>query len=241
MRLLALRRWAAALTLGAMASASHAAVVFLTTPSSDIFFEATSAAGAVGVFNAPTAAGTVAGGPLVVTSSHASGATFGLGMTTVVFSATDADGSGGSYTMRLHVIDTTPPVLSGMPTDIVTQATSGDGAIVDFVMPTASDRVNGAVPVTASRASGSLFGIGSHFVVFTAYDVTGNSASAMITVTVQPPTAGPVPEPGSLALAGLALALALLGGWGARQPGQRGRARAQAFTPPAASATAAAC
>ena len=46
--------------------------------------------------------------------------------------------------------DTTKPVINNVPADIVADATSPNGATVNYTMPTATDPVDGNVTVTAS-------------------------------------------------------------------------------------------
>jgi uncharacterized repeat protein (TIGR01451 family) len=84
--------------------------------------------------------------------------------------------------------DTTPPVLSGVPADIVAEATSAAGAVVTYAMPTALDDRDGVVAVTCSFASQDTFPLGTTPVTCEATDAAGNSASSSFAVTVQDTT-----------------------------------------------------
>jgi probable HAF family extracellular repeat protein len=78
--------------------------------------------------------------------------------------------------------DTVPPVLS-LPANRTVNATSTAGAVVTFTA-TATDNVNGSVPVTLSKVSGSVFAFGTTTVTATARDAAGNTASGSFTITV---------------------------------------------------------
>ncbi|MBZ5560498.1 MAG: Ig-like domain repeat protein [Acidobacteriia bacterium] len=82
------------------------------------------------------------------------------------------------------IADATPPVLTAAPADITAEATSPSGAIVTYTPPTATDAVDGPVPVTCVPASGSTFPLGATTVVCSATDAGGNTASESFTVTV---------------------------------------------------------
>lgn len=84
-------------------------------------------------------------------------------------------------------LDTTPPTLT-LPADRVVDATSAAGAIVTWTA-SATDAVDGAVNVTCSAASGSLFALGTTTVTCTARDAAGNIASGSFNVTVRDTTA----------------------------------------------------
>jgi probable HAF family extracellular repeat protein len=93
-------------------------------------------------------------------------------------------GSGGvRAVMWTPVTDTTPPVIT-VPDDMTVDATSPDGAVVEFTA-TATDDVDGDVPVGCTPASGSTFVIGDTTVECTATDTAGNSATASFTVHVK--------------------------------------------------------
>ncbi len=107
------------------------------------------------------------------------------------------DGGGGPATnLRITVqwecsgalvLDTTPPVLNGVPVDITVNMDPGQPtAVVTYTPPTATDDTDGAItPVlTAGLASGAAFPLGTTTVTYTATDAAGNSASASFTVTV---------------------------------------------------------
>jgi probable HAF family extracellular repeat protein len=81
------------------------------------------------------------------------------------------------------VTDTTPPEIT-VPDDVTVDATSPDGAVVEFTA-TATDDVDGDVPVECTPASGSTFAIGDTTVECTATDAAGNSATASFTVHVK--------------------------------------------------------
>ena len=70
-----------------------------------------------------------------------------------------------------------------VPANIVAEATSAQGAVVNF-STTASDLVDGIVTVTASPASNSTFPIGTTAVTCTAVDLASNSTTRTFTVTV---------------------------------------------------------
>ncbi len=80
--------------------------------------------------------------------------------------------------------DTIPPVLSNVPAAITVEATGPSGAMVTYDSPTATDAVDGAVPVTCDPLSGATFPIGTTTVTCAANDAAGNTATASFDVTV---------------------------------------------------------
>jgi hypothetical protein len=78
--------------------------------------------------------------------------------------------------------DTTAPIISGLNNLTIT-APSSSGAVAIF-NPTATDDVDGTVPVLCAPASGSIFPLGTTTVTCTATDSAGNIASGNFTVTV---------------------------------------------------------
>jgi hypothetical protein len=109
---------------------------------------------------------------------------FPLGTTTITYSALDGEGNSGSDTTGVTVVDTTDPIISGMPSNISTTTMNSAGKVVTWTSPSASDIVDSSVPVICSPASGSTFAIGTTTVTCTATDDSGNSANASFTVTV---------------------------------------------------------
>jgi HYR domain len=89
-----------------------------------------------------------------VTCTPASGSTFAIATTTVNCEATDAAGNKATGSFKVTVQDTTPPVISGTPSDITKEATGTNGATVSWTAPTASDTVDGSVSVTCQSDSG---------------------------------------------------------------------------------------
>lgn len=150
----------------------------------DRVVEATGPDGAVEAWSAPTATDVVDGAP-PVTCAPASGTVFSLGTTTVSCSAADSAGHVVTGSFTVTVVDTTPPSLSGVPADMVVEATGPDGAAVTWTAPTASDAVSGAVPVTCSSASGATFPLGTTAVTCSADDAAGGDATAAFNVTVR--------------------------------------------------------
>lgn len=160
-------------------SASFDVIVLSEPPTADphdIVAEATSAAGAVVTFNLGLDDG---GRPITCVPS--SGSTFPLGATIVGCTA------GISFTVT--VVDTTPPVLV-LPADMTLHATSAAGAVGTFTA-TATDLVDGSVPVVCTPPSGSTFPLGITSVGCTATDVRDNESSGSFLINVidvDPPT-----------------------------------------------------
>jgi len=145
---------------------------------------ATSPAGAVATYAAPTATDAV-DAAVPVTCSPASGSTFPIGSTTVTCTATDAAGNGASASFTITVQDKTAPVISNVPANQVLDVTSKEGAVATYALPTATDAIDGAVPVTCSPASGSTFAPGTTTVSCSATDAGGNTATASFTISVR--------------------------------------------------------
>jgi HYR domain len=121
--------------------------------------------------------------------SPASGATFPIGTTTVNCSATT--GETGSF--QVTVSDTRGPLLH-LPRDFTVQGTS-EGATVTY-SASAEDAVDGAVSVSCSPDSGTVFPAGTTTVQCTASDSRQNTSagSFAVTVTVQQPPPPPPPN-----------------------------------------------
>lgn len=82
--------------------------------------------------------------------------------------------------------DTTPPVLS-LPDNLVVEATSAAGAVVNFAA-SATDAVDGSVPVLYSQNPGTTFPLGTTTVTVSATDGSNNVATGTFTVTVRDTT-----------------------------------------------------
>ena len=147
----------------------------------DLAAEATGPAGAAVSFSAT--ASDLVDGAVPVTCVPPSGSTFALDTTTTVdCSATDAAGNTATGSFGVSVVDTTPPAIT-VPAPITAEATGPAGAAVTY-SATASDLVDGSVPVTCVPPSGSTFALGTTTVTCGATDAHGNGASATFTVTV---------------------------------------------------------
>ena len=80
--------------------------------------------------------------------------------------------------------DTTPPVITGTPSSFSVEATGSNGATATYTDPTATDDVDGSVPVNCTPGSGSTFSLGDNLVTCLAHDAAGNPASESFTITV---------------------------------------------------------
>ncbi|NNJ12793.1 HYR domain-containing protein [Chloroflexales bacterium ZM16-3] len=164
--------------------------VDITPPSisapADITAEATSSTGAAVSYTPPTASDVIDPTPSVA-CLPASGATFALGVTEVVCTATDAAGNASSATFSVTVQDTTAPLLANIPANLTVAADSSSGAVVSYALPTATDSVDPAPAVACVPTAGSLFTVGTSVVTCSATDTVGNSSSATFQVTVTAP------------------------------------------------------
>jgi hypothetical protein len=107
-------------------------------------------------------------------------AVFPLGETTVTFTATDDSGNSVSKSMKVSVVDTTPPVIT-VPADVTVEQASRAGTVVSLTA-TATD-ICDAHPVITSDAL-AIYPLGTTTVHFTATDASGNHASGTTRVTV---------------------------------------------------------
>ena len=121
-------------------------------------------------------------GSAPVACSPSSGSTFPLGTTSVTCTATDSHGNTATGTFNVTVVDTTPPTLN-LPGPIQTTATQNSKAAVSF-QATATDLVDGSIPVSCTPASGASFPVGMTTVSCSATDAHGNTATGSFTVTV---------------------------------------------------------
>jgi hypothetical protein len=156
-------------------------------------------AGATIGWPAPSATDLV-DGPVDVTCAPASGSLFAVGSTTVACSASDTAGNvaTGSFSVDVTLVDTTPPVLSGVPGDIAIDTTDPAGADVTWSDPSAIDNIDGPISATCAPVSGSRFMVGSTTVECSATDAHGNVAMSSFSVNVSlvdttPPALSGVP------------------------------------------------
>jgi hypothetical protein len=90
----------------------------------------------------------------------------------------------GTLSVAGMEFDTTPPVLSGASAKTVRAPRRARRVRVTYKV-TASDAVDGSVPVTCQPASRSRFKIGRTVVTCSATDMSGNTATASFRVTVR--------------------------------------------------------
>lgn len=118
------------------------------------------------------------------TCDPAPGSVLPLGTTTVSCAVTDAGGLGDQASFAVTVVDTTAPILAGVPGDRSVTTGSSAGTVVTWTGPTAADIVDATPSVACLPASGSTFAVGSTTVTCTATDDSGNTASGSFVVRV---------------------------------------------------------
>ncbi|WP_158619315.1 ELWxxDGT repeat protein [Corallococcus sp. AB011P] len=175
--------------LGQMAACSFAVQVRDTTAPAlscpqDVEAEATSAQGALVAY--PPASASDAVSSSTVTYSTPSGATFGLGRTAVTITAQDVAGNTSTCTFNVTVLPPPPPSIT-CPLALLAEATSAEGAVVNYEAAVAT----GLAPVTVSysQVSGTRFALGTHSVTATAVDGLGQMAACSFAVQVRDTTA----------------------------------------------------
>lgn len=118
-----------------------------------------------------------------VTSSHASGDLFPLGITPVQIKNTDAAGNSRTCEIQVKVRDTRPPVLN-CPADIAMETAVLSGTRAEYPLATALDTVS-PTQLSYSPEPGSLLSPGEHSVRVTALDAAGNAALCSFQVSVE--------------------------------------------------------
>lgn len=151
----------------------------LTPPASPVAVAINGSGPAVVTFEVP-ARDNVDPHPVVV-CTPASGSSFPVGRTPVSCTATDATGNSSTAAFDV-VVSSTPPVVT-VPANVVAEATGPGGAVVAFTA-SATDVVDGTLPVACVPASNSLFPLGATTVTCTAVNSANRSTSARFTVTV---------------------------------------------------------
>ncbi len=136
------------------------------------------------VFSWPEPSATDNCGVAGVSSSHTPGSVFLPGATVVTTSAVDIHGNAAMAIFTVTVSDVLPPVLSGVPGDVLGDNDPGScGAAITWTEPTASDDC-GILDLSSDVPPGSLFPIGSTTVTYTATDSSGLTTSSSFMVTV---------------------------------------------------------
>jgi len=120
-----------------------------------------------------------------VSSSHTPGSFFDVGITTVIYTASDGSGEIAQQSFTVTVSDVEPPDLFQMPADIVVGNILGScEATVTWNPPTALDHCE-EVTAVGSSAPGSSFPLGETVISYTSSDSVGNQTVESFTITVE--------------------------------------------------------
>lgn len=137
--------------------------------------------------------------PLVVTNDAP--ATFPIGITTVIWTATDANGNSSiaSQTVTITTVeaantDLILPVVTA-PANITMEA-SAENTPVTLGEATAIDNVDGYIPATPDQSG--TFEIGRYDILWTAVDSNGNHGTALQVVVVQDTTPPVITAPNDI-------------------------------------------
>jgi len=118
-----------------------------------------------------------------LTSNWTSGQTFPLGISKVIYTATDLSGNTTVASFHITVRDTSKPVFVSFPSNMIVGICHDT---VTYQTPIATDNCAVTVALQSSFVSGSIFPVGTTTVSFTATDSSGNVRSYSFNVTVNP-------------------------------------------------------
>lgn len=119
-------------------------------------------------------------------SNSLAGATFPVGTTTVIWTATDAEGNATSCTLNVIVNDNEAPVMQNCPaSQSLTIGQYSCGSTPNWVAPTAIDNCGTAtVTQTSGPSPTATLAVGVYSVVYTAVDSHGNSSTCSFNINV---------------------------------------------------------
>ena len=145
-------------------------------------------------WTAPTALDNCKGSMSYTTQSHAPGATFPVGVTTVTYTFTDDAGNTSTTSFTVTVLDNTAPVISGTPNNMTIYSNSVNpltcSQTATWTAPTALDNCQGTMSYTTqSHTPGASFSQGLTTVTYTFTDNAGNTSTSSFTITVVDNTA----------------------------------------------------
>jgi large repetitive protein len=184
------RTWTATDACGNSSSATQTITVIDTTAPvlAGVPADATVQCNEVPTAASPTATDTCDSAPKITfNETSAAGSCANAYVLTRTWTATDACGNSSSKTQSITVIDTTAPVIAGVPADVTAQCNN----VPTAATPTATDNCDGAPTISFNETTtpGSCAGKYVLTRVWTATDVCGNSSSATQVVTVIDTTA----------------------------------------------------
>ena len=118
-----------------------------------------------------------------LTSNWTSGQSFPVGISKVIYTASDLSGNNTVASFHITVRDTSKPVFVSFPSNIMVGECNNT---VTYQTPTATDNCTVTVAIQSSYVSGSIFPVGTTTVSYTATDASGNMRSYSFNVTVNP-------------------------------------------------------
>ncbi|SJZ53391.1 choice-of-anchor A domain-containing protein [Sediminibacterium ginsengisoli] len=107
-----------------------------------------------------------------------------IGANTVTLTVMDAAGNTASATAVVTITDNTAPVINVPAAINKNNDNNVNGAVVNYTV-TAADNSGAAPVLTYSKASGSVFPIGTTVVTVTAKDAAGNTSTATFNVVIK--------------------------------------------------------
>ncbi len=139
--------------------------------------------GAVVTWPKITASDNCPGVVVTFVSGMASGSLFDVGITTVIYKATDASGNMATCSFNVIVLDNENPTIT-CPLDIVKNNDPGKCSAVVAFLGTASATDNCGVKSITNNATSNVYPVGVSTVIWTAVDAAGNDATCQQTITV---------------------------------------------------------
>ncbi|KAJ8041572.1 Hyalin [Holothuria leucospilota] len=132
----------------------------------------------------------ISGTGQITATTHTPPSFFMVGTATVIYTCTDDSGNSNQCTFNVEVvsIDTTPPAITGCPSDDAPDVSSVvelgiTSSMITYVEPSATD-LSDSVIVSSNCVSGQPFPVGETMCTYTFVDNSGNSIQCAFTVTV---------------------------------------------------------
>ncbi len=164
------------------------APVFNNCPKSQIIFTPNTTT--IGTWTAPTATDNCS--TVTLTTTHAPGSSFPVGVTTVTYTAKDVYNNQNQCQFQVDVRQTPPgsncegdaagPTFTGCPSNISTPQLAAL-TVVTWTPPTPADNCK-PINLTSTHVPGQVFPVGTTTVTYTAKDGNNNSRTCSFTVTI---------------------------------------------------------